>query len=515
MLSSNGVLSLSKLFRQAVERTPDGEAVVDPSSGVRYRYRELDKITRSTAKALRNEGLGPGDRVGICLQNRVEHVVLFLATQLIGAVAVPLNFRSSPKELAYLVNDADVDLLAYGAESAESLEGCQDELSCEAFVAVDSTVAPFGVPFESLIDAPPATDLPTVVDDEPSLVLYTSGTTGDPKGVTISHRASAMRSVMNTFPQRFRMGERMLGGMPLFHTVGLHAILGSVIALSGTYVPVRTFDPETYVELIESERITALEEAPTMYEKILDSDAIETADLDSVRVITYGGSPASDTLLSELVDTFDPEYLFNQYGCTEAFGPLDQVDLSPTDDPRLTGGTNLFQSTRIIEIGAGDPDATVDPGTEGELIIDLDSPTAFSGYRNKPEAEERAIQDGWFFTGDSARRTDEGNTVITGRVDDMIISGGENIYPVEVEEALRAHRAVADVAVVGIPDDTWNEVVKAYVVRAEDVSTDELDRWCRETDQIADFKRPRAYEFVDTIPRNDSGKVQRYKLTDE
>lgn len=506
------------LFEQAVERTPDATAVVDLATEQRLTYRELAGRVRRVANGLRERGIEQGDRVAVCLRNRPEHVTLFLATQAIGAVEVPFNFRLAPDGIRYTLTDADPSLLVYGDDIAEHVAALHETLSLDEYVALSdgSAGAPeFADPFRSLQTGAADPVQVEVAASDRSVIQYSSGTTGDPKGIEITHEGTVARTLVDAFGQRFRMEvEVMLGAMPLYHTVGLHGILLTMLAVGGTYVSMPEFDPERAVRAIEQEGVTAFHEAPTIFSKLLDTEAIEETDTGSVRVVTYSGAPMSTSLLDRLTETLDPEFISNQYGCTEAYAPLSQFNLRESGQPTEAGGANLLQRVRIVELGASDPDAEVDRGEEGELIVHTGAPTTFSGYWQKPAATAASVHDGWFFTGDVAYRTPAGRTVITGRADDMIISGGENIAPSDVEDVLAVHDAVTDVAVIGVPDEEWGEVPKAYVVLEEagHVDADALDSWCLDSDNLPDFKRPRAYEFVTELPRNPSGKVKRYVL---
>jgi 2-furoate---CoA ligase len=500
------------MFRQAVERTPERDALVDLESGKRYSYRELQETVHTVANSLSSMGIGHGDRIAIGLRNRPEHVFTFLATQAIGAVAVPFNFRLERAGIETVLEDASPELLIYGDEIGAVISRDDTDLSVERSVAVDGDDST-SVSFDELLDGSSSLSAVEVEPDDQSVVLYSSGTTGEPKGIKITHLATGSRVLLNTFGQRFRMSEeRVLGVMPLYHTVGLHGILCNMMALSGTYVCVPHFDPDRVVRTIEREAITALHEVPTIFRAIVETNVIERTDTGSVRIVTYSGEPMETSLLETVKDQFDPEFLSNQYGLTEAFGPLDQTNLRHGGDPSTTGPSNILQETRIVEMESKDPEAVVESPRTGELIVSMDSPTMFSGYLNKPEETERAIRDGWFFTGDVAYRDETGRTVITGRVDDMIISGGENIYPAEVEDVLAAHEAVDAVAVVGVPHEQWGEVPKAYVKTTSAVTEATLDQWCRDSQTLANFKRPREYAFVDELPRNASGKILRYHL---
>lgn len=299
--------------------------------------------------------------------------------------------------------------------------------------------------------------------------------------------------------------------MPLYHTVGLHGVLYNALSMSGTYLCMPNFDPERCVRAIPQWEVTALHEAPTIFSQYLNTDAIDEVDVSSVRAVGYSGAPMSSGLFEDVVDVFDPDHIANLYGTTEAYGTTAYVGMNEDDDPTMTGPANIFYEIRIVDLGS-DPDAGVERGEEGELIVNTDSPLAFDGYLNKPKHTEKVIHDGWFFTGDAAYETDEGNIVITGRADDMIISGGENIHPVNVEDVLASHPRIRDVGVIGIPHEEWGELVKAYIVADNELSAHDIEEWCLNNDTFPDFKRPRTYEFVEELPRNPSGKIMRYKL---
>ncbi|WP_165875279.1 class I adenylate-forming enzyme family protein [Natrarchaeobius chitinivorans] len=515
--------TVPNLFEQAVSRTPEATAIVDLETGREYTYAELDAETAAIASWFAEQGIGKGDRVAICLKNRPEHILTVLATQRIGAIAVPFNFRLAPEGIRYTLEHCRPAAFVYGPAVEATVRTLRPDLDVpiETYVTVATDPPSFATPFERLPDEKVGEMDVRVDPEDTSVILYSSGTTGRPKGIEINHAASAARPVINTIGQRFRLQtECMVGVMPLYHTVGLHGVVLTMVALSGTVLTLHDFEPEAVLDAIDEHGVTALHEAPTIFRALVDSPACNRTDAESIRVLTYSGAPMESPLLSEVIDAFDPAFVSNQYGCTEAFGPLGQIDLQdpdtaePATDPTWTGPTNIMQQTRIVDSERKDPDAVLESGMHGELLISTASPTIFSGYWNDSEETESAVRDGWFFTGDMAYRTPDGNTVITGRVDDMIISGGENIYPAALEDVLSAHPAVASAAVVGTPDDRWGEVPKAYIVRADPVTADELDEWCLNRPDLAEFKRPREYEFVTNLPRNPSGKIKRYELHD-
>ena len=498
-------------FEQSVARTPDRTAIAHLNDGSELTYTELRTRAYRVATALRDRGLEPGDRVAICMANRPEHVVTFVATQLAGVVAVPFNFRLAASGVRYHIEDSEPELLLFDEISRQAVASVEDDIEVPA-VYVGNDAPDFAEPFEDFAEAPAEKPDVDVAHDDPSVMLYSSGTTGDPKGIPLDHDSTSSRWIINSLGQHYYLDETMIGIMPLYHTVGLHGILCGLLSMSGTYLCMSEFDPEVAVRAIEEYEVTALHEAPTIFANMLDTDAIEETDISSVDTIGYSGAPMSQSVFERTIETFEPDHIANLYGTTEVYGTLAYTDLQDIRDPTVTGPANVGLETRVVGVESNDPEDTVEPGTQGELIVNTDSPVAFDGYWNKPEATEEAIYDGWLYTGDAARRTEENRIVITGRVDDMIISGGENIHPTEVEDVLLTHAEVADAGVVGYPDEEWGEIVVAFIERSGDVTETELDQWCRDSDDLADYKRPREYRFVDELPRNPSGKIERYKL---
>lgn len=501
-------------FARSKDRTPEEFALVEFASETKYTYEELDRAASSVASGLQNRGIQHGDRVAICMANRAEHVITHLAVLKAGAVAVPFNFRLPADDIVYHIDDSDPTAFVFDSVSRDAVEGAYTRFDCKTCIYVgDDSPPDFADPFETLLSTDPEPAEVDINGDDLSSILYTSGTTGDPKGIPITHEAAATRAFSNALGQEYYHGETMLGIMPLYHTVGLHGILYSLLSLSGTYLCMPQFDPERAVEAIDEWNVTALHEAPTIFQGLLSTDNINEADVNCVSRVAFSGAPMSTSLFERVDEVFDPDRFTNIYGNTETYDPLQFVELRRHGDPMIVGWSNTFHRTRIVELNSRDPEATVEQGVEGELIVHTDSPASFSKYWNKPKETDKAIVDGWYFTGDAAYRTDNGNVVITGRADDLIISGGENIHPAEVEDAIASHIDVDDVGVVGESDDEWGEIVAAYV--EGDATSEELDEWCLESESLADFKRPRKYMFVDSVPRNPSGKIMRYKLRGE
>ena len=510
-------MNMGAVFRNATARFPERTAIVDPAVGVRYTYDEWDTRVREVGAALQAAGVEPGDRVATLMENREELVSLFWATQLLGAVFVPLNFRSAGDEIAFLINNVSAKAVFFSDVSREGVLASREQYEeTEDLVDVDGEAPAETISLEEYMERGESFE-PTFVDpEEASLILHTSGTTGNPKGVPISHRANYSRTMGNPIHLDWRQGESTLGIMPNFHEMGRAAITSSVL-LNGTYVAMRQWSPEQGYELVENEEIDILYLVPTMFHDLVDHDGSDEYDVSSVRTVSYAGTAMSERVHERVREVFDPQSFTNFYGSSEmnCMATCTRLD----EKPGCAGRAGVHTRVRVVEPVEGKtvpPDKTMDPDELGELIIDAGSAEAFTGYLNRPEANETSFEDGWYFTGDLGYRDEDGDLWVVGRVDDMIISGGENIYPVEIEDLLDKHEAVADAAVGSIAHERWGEVVTAYVTPREtgdyEAMARDIDDFCRESEQLADFKRPRIYVFVDEVPKSKVGKKLRRKL---
>jgi 2-furoate---CoA ligase len=501
-------VTLAELLDRAVLRYPAAEAVVDGRT--RLTYAALGERTAALAEGFRRLGVMPGDRVMIALRNRVEHVLAFWALQRIAAVAVPINFRLAAAEMAYVLADCEARLVLVEPASAAAVADAARDRRIPS-IGVGDVAA--DLRFSDVAAAPAAAPPAAPSEADLSLLLYTSGTTGRPKGVPRTHRNQTAGALAHVIQCGYEWTERTLGVMPLYHTMGIHA-LTSLAAVNGCFVCQPRFDAARALELIAAERITALYLIPTLYYDLVHAPALATTDVSSVRKLAFAGAPMLAPLAEACVKTFAPRIFVNHYGSTEiyTFSVRPDVHLKPG----CAGRPGIHSTLRVVaaslERRVG-PDEVVPAGEKGEIIARLDSDEAFAGYWRRPDADARAIRDGWYFTGDMGWFDAEGELWVAGRVDDMIISGGENIHPVEVEEVLARHPDVRDVAVVGEPDERWGERVVAFVVPASPAASAEaLDAWCRDGDALARFKRPRRIVFVDEIPKTPSGKVLRRLL---
>ena len=341
-----------------------------------------------------------------------------------------------------------------------------------------------------------------------SVMLYTSGTTARPKGVPRRQRAERAAALAHVAQNMYRTGERTLGVMPLYHTMGVRSLLAMSL-IGGTFVCLPRFDAGRALELIAAEKITNLYLVPTLYHDVLHHPGFAQTDVASVRKLGFAGASMTDGLLKALTDAFKPDLFVNHYGSSEIY--TFTIDQNAPAKPGSAGRAGINQLIRVVKLGAASPDEIAPPNEEGEIIAHLASDEAFEGYWRRPDANAKALRENWYFTGDTGYFDADGDLFVTGRVDDMIITGGENVSPVEIESCLSLHPAVSEVAVVGLADERWGKIVAAFVKRRDDVAPDDLDQHCRASG-LANFKRPRRYVFVEAIPKSPVGKLLRRKL---
>jgi 2-furoate---CoA ligase len=505
-------VTLARLLELAALRHPGAPAVVDGAR--RLTYGELQARARTLGVAFQELGVLKGDRVLIALRNRLEHVLAYWALQGIGGVPTPVNFRLAAGEVRYLLGDSGARVAlcetATAAALAEAAAG-----SAVSIVAVGDGAPAGALPFDEVATGDARPSGTTVEERDLSLLLYTSGTTGRPKGVPRTHRNHYAGAVAQVVQCGYTWGERTLGVMPLYHTMGIHA-LTSMAAVNGCFVCQPDWSAEAAVRLIATEGVTALYLIPTLYWDLVHAPGFDSERVRSVRKLAYAGAPMLAPLTERCVRAFRPEVFVNHYGSTEIYTFTVRPDVGAK--PGCAGRPGLHSAIRVVAASTDRrvaPDEVVKTGEKGEIIASLASDEAFAGYWRRPDADARALRDGWYFTGDMGWLDADGELHVAGRVDDMIISGGENIHPVEVEDVVARHPDVADVAVVGEPDARWGERVVAFVVpRRAALTADALDRYCRDAADLASFKRPRRIVFVQEIPKTASGKILRRLLRD-
>jgi 2-furoate---CoA ligase len=498
------VLDLGRTLLQSAERSPRALALVD--SSLRLTYAELLERSLRLAGGLAALGIIRGDRVVSALQNRLEAALLHWATQLAGVAVTPVNWRVKSDELDYCVEDTEARAVFFQDVSAGAVAGSRRSGRLPHIAVGD---APGGtLSFEALQNAGAPLGGPQANAADMSLILYTSGTTGRPKGVPRCHRAERAAALAHVAQNLYRRGERTLGVMPLYHTMGVRSLLAMVL-IDGVFICQHRFDPAVALELIERERVTTLYLVPTLYHDLVSHSRFAESDISSVRKLGFAGAAMTDGLLQRVSREFRPELFVNHYGSSEVY--TFTIDQKAPAKPGSAGKAGINTRVRVVRFGAAGPDDLAAAGEEGEIIADLSGDEAFDGYWRRPDADAKSLRAGWYFTGDSGYLDSDGDLFVTGRVDDMIITGGENVSPGEIESVLSLHEAVAEVAVVGLPDERLGKRVTAFIRRAGPIDANALDRWCRES-RLADFKRPREYVFVKEIPKSAVGKILRRKL---
>jgi 2-furoate---CoA ligase len=498
------MLDLGRTFLQSVERSPRAIALVDGS--VRLTYAEwLERIQR-VAGGLSTLGLKHGDHLLVVLQNRWEMATLHWACQFMGAIITPLNWRAKPEEIEYCAVDAKAKAIVYESVSAEAVAGSSAAQRISRIVVGEARGGTDA--FATLLSSAPLEPLLNATAEDVSLMLYTSGTTGKPKGVPRRHRHERAAALAHVAQNLYARGERSLGVMPLYHTMGVRSLLAMAL-VDGLFVCVPRFDAKVALRTLQNERITNLYLVPTLYHDLLAHPDFPQTDISSVKKIGFAGAPMHDALLKRLDAAFKPQLFVNHFGSSEVY--TFTIDQNAVAKPGCAGRAGINTRIRVVKLDAKSPQELAAVGEEGQIIADLAGDEAFESYWNRPDADAKAIRRGWYFTGDTGYVDADGDLFVTGRVDDMIISGGENISPVEIESVLSLHPAVDDVAVVGLPDERWGQRVVAFVKRKTDIDADTLDAHCKDSNMV-NFKRPRDYIFVREIPKSAVGKILRRKL---
>jgi acyl-CoA synthetase (AMP-forming)/AMP-acid ligase II len=511
MITMNGLESMGDITRQQAKLRPNDVALV--FEGRETTFAQLDKFASQVANGLIAEGVKPQGRVGYMGKNSDIYFEMTMGSYKANAVVVGVNWRLAGPEVEYVVNDAHCEILFVSSEFYALIDKCLPNMgSVRKIVAMDGGHASWES-FAAWRDRQGASDPKLSVKmDDTAIQLYTSGTTGHPKGVELTNaNYFGVFEALSNDPSsglNWKSGDVTMVCMPVFHVAGVNIGVLS-IAQGCKGVVLKDIDPTKILQLIEQYQINHAFFVPAVILFLTQHPLAKTTDFKSLVNISYGASPIAEELLVKAKEVFGCK--FSQlFGLTETSGA--GTWLAPEDhDPakkklRSCGKPLPGLALRIVD-GAGKDVAT---GEVGEII--LKGPTIMKGYWNKPEATAKSIVNGWFYTGDAGYVDAEGFVFIHDRVKDMIVSGGENIYPAEVENAVFGHPAVADVAVIGVPDEKWGEAVKAMVVLKPGATADaaEIIGWAR--DRIAGYKLPKSVDFIQALPRNPSGKILRREL---
>ncbi len=491
---------------------PDKLAVVDVAKGDagRFSYRQMNERANRLANWLQDEaGIKKGDRVGMVALNGVEYLDAFFACGKLGAIFVPYNWRLHPRELAHLINQTTPRVLLYSDEfkdrMAQIKPGCP---SVAHYLHLEGEGIGGSKPYGPTLQGASATPMTNEEVNEEDIIclLFTGGTTGLPKAAQISYRMIAWNT-LNTVIHELNRDDVTITHTPMFHTGGLLVYTIPLLTIGGTVVIMRRWDPDEMLALIERERVTMFFCVPTQYQQMLQSPRFKTTDFSSVRFMTSGGAPLPVSLIKAWQEVHDVPFK-QGFGMTE-FGP-GIFSMGPEYAESKAGSIglpNYFVDARLVD----DDNRPVPVGEVGELV--LKGPSMFSGYFNNPQATAEAIdEEGWFHTGDLARMDEDGFYYIVDRKKDMFISGGENVYPVEIERALYEHPAVHMCAVIGVPDEKWGEVGKALVILkpGKKATAEELIAFLR--GRLARYKVPKSIEFVESLPLSPAGKILKREL---
>lgn len=492
-------------------RNAERVAYVDGLDGARTTFAQLEERTNRLADALRTKGVRPGDRVALLCLNSPQMMEVYIAVAKLGAISVPVNFRLHPDEIAYVLTDSGATLLFASTPFVEAAtQALEHESAVREIIRVPALaerVAGEQSDYEELVAAgSPGRVVTDVGHDDVCVIMYTSGTTGRPKGAMLTH-GNFFYNAINAMGFASGLGRTdvTISAAPLFHigALGVHTL--PFLFLGASVVVLEAFTPDQWIETAARHRVTQAFLVPAMWAAVAASPALGTADLSSLRLAISGGAPCPLPVISAMTQ--------RGVSFTEGFGMTETSPnaacLQPEDVVDHAGSVGrpvAFMDFRILD--AMDQDVPV--GEVGELC--LRGPSIFVGYWDKPEASAEAIRDGWFHTGDLARVDEEGFYSLVDRKKDLVITGGENVYPIEVEQVLYEHPEVVEVAVIGVPDERWGEIIAAVVVRSAEstLSADGLREWAR--DRIAHFKAPRRVTFVDELPRNATGKILKREL---
>lgn len=468
-------------------------------------YGELDDRSNRAAQAFATTGVGVGDRVAFVERNSVEFFDVTFALAKLGAVGVPVNWRLAAPEMRHVIADSGASVVVVGQEFVGHLEAIESELDATIVVIGNHDRWP---EFDRWVAGHPAVD-PGVVTgpDDLVMLMYTSGTTGLPKGVMLGNTNFLCKTGGVTGPWKFDTDSVSLAVMPLFHMAGFGWALAGLWEGAPTVV-LREVDPHGILGAISRHGITNMLLVPAVIQSLLDTPGLDDVDFSGLRVIVYGASPISDDVLVRGMRRFGA--IFAQvYGMTETTGSITQLDGTDHVPQRLRSCGKPYPWVQIRIVDTSGVDTA--PGTVGEVWTNSDQ--NMLGYWNNADATAAALTaGGWLKTGDAGYVDAEGYLYLHDRLKDMIVSGGENVYPAEVENVLMTHPDVADVAVIGVPDSRWGEAVKAVVVAARGTEPSEAALISFARNRLAGFKLPKSVDFVDALPRNPSGKILKRAL---
>ena len=499
--------NLAVLLRESARRAPAKTAVI--LGDATLSYGQLDELSDRVAANLAAAGLTPGDMVGLQLPNIPQFVIAYFGILKAGGVVVPMNVLLKAQEIAFQLEDSGArTLITFGGFLDEAAKAAESAGVTSLYVVTETGDPATGTAFEALLSGDPVgPQLAERSPADPAVIIYTSGTTGTPKGAVLSHISLYMNADIPGRLFEFSDDDVVAVALPLFHVFGLSSVMNTCILLGGTMSLVPRFDPRAVLELMSRDRVSVFMGVPTMYIALLQAADAVDCDLSSLRVAVSGGAP----IPAEVIDSFESRFgvaILEGYGLSESSSTA-TFNISVTERKVYSAGKPIWGTSLQIWDADSRP---LPPGADhvGEIV--LRGMNIMTGYHNKPEATARAFAGGWFHTGDLGYLDEDGFLFIVDRIKDLIIRGGYNVYPREVEEVLYAHPAVAEAAVIGVPDPKMGEEVRAVVAvkPGQSVTAAELIEFVKA--RLAAYKYPRTVEFVDSLPKNATGKILKKEL---
>ena len=500
---------------------PDRTAIV--FDGKRFSFQELEERVNKLANALAGMGVRAGDRIASMQVNCNENIETYFAAAKLDAVYVPLNFRSRPEEIEYMINDSKPKILITGERYVSMVDDIKENLNgVDGFVVMDDASVEGWESYEQLLSTSSGEDMyPMGDEDDLTMVMFTAGTTGSPKGVMLSHDSFASYLLANVSPPDLESEEKNILTVPLYHIAGVQAVMAAIYG-GRTLIIQRQFEPVEWMTLVQEEKANRAMMVPTMLKMLMDHQEFEKFDLSTLEVITYGAAPMPVEVIKRAISKFPGTFFINAFGQTETAATITML---PPEDHILEGSEEEIEKklNRLTSIGkplsdvevriVNENGGEVDVGETGEIVAQ--GPRLMKGYWNQQEATTEALRGGWLYTGDLGYFDEDGYIFLSGRAKDFIKRAGEMVSPEEVEQVLHSHPSIDEAAIIGVPDVDWGERVRAIVVAkiGATIDKEEVMAYCK--DRMASFKKPESVVVVEELPRNPLGKVLKRVLREE
>jgi len=497
--------TIGDMLTSTARKLPDKIAIICDDRQITYQ--ELNARVNQLAHGLLQKGINKGSKVATLMYNSIELAEIYFALAKAGITGVPLNFRLTAPELYYIIENADATTLIIGEEFEATLDQLRPRLSkVEHFITVGKKpqkVGEFYNLYHNQSNHEP--DVKVKAEDE-SFIIYTSGTTGKPKGVILTHKNHIWNTINYTIAYQMEESDVELALTPMFHSSTMGRIFAYIFT-GATFITSKRFDPVQVMELITKRKVTSITQTPTMYAALLNLKDKDCYHTDTVKRIVMGAAPVFPEMKGEIAQLFPHAGIFDLYGLTEASPGV--TILKPNDPPdKIASVGKPMMSVKIKIVGEGGRE--LPSGKTGEIVCR--GPNVMKGYYDNTVATQETLKEGWLYTGDVGRIDRDGYLYLTGRKKELIVSGGDNIYPAEVEAVLHQHPLILEAAVIGVPDEYWGESVKAIVVAKSGKAIDEQEviEYCKS--RLASYKKPKSVDFIDALPKNAAGKVMKDEL---